>query len=689
MNIDSGDFPNYVSDIRKEGMLYGGFLRTKMAEGRIQSINIPPLPPHVSVFQAKDLKEKNFITVNKLKIPLLVDGEIHYEGESILLVTAPSKEELKSVMESIEVRYKGKEMLESVFSDLNGKTILYETSLVEVNQTPAEEAPTLMSSFNTPIQEHFYPDSQGVFVDYSGGKLKVIISSEWPKHVKEMVLHMTNLPSDKVTIMIAKSSPTFDGKIWQPSLLAALAAYVSLQLKKSIKLVLSKQEDILYSGKRAPSLFFIDGYIDDQLKLHSLNYSFTYYCGAYFPFTKELVETATFGARYLYKPYSLKIRGEACSSKNPPTDFFSGISLPQFFFATEMFMNRIARIKDISPIELRLANLNHAFFRSINLEKRDIFPILLAELNNHTDFTRKHSAYEHLRKKGEGHHPSSLIRGIGLSTAFQANGLNMAKGKFNQAVRLEYAPDNTVKVIVAAIPGSNVTRSIWKESVTSILGISSKSVNISYSFSEQAVVGGPSLLSGNISTINRLIKLCASDLKEKWETHGKEQKITIEKTSADLLPRNKKKYLYTSVTCGAAVVEVSIKLLTMELAIEKVTLILDCGYINNESIARQKIENAVIQSILWATRDESYQKLITESLFYYPGIDKIPEIEILFRSSEGGFEKGIGEIAYNLVPAALLTAISQAINVDLKEMPIGNERIFNIGEASKCSSNLL
>ena len=74
---------------------------------------------------------------------------------------------------------------------------------------------------------------------------------------------------------------------------------------------------------------------------------------------------------------------------------------------------------------------------------------------------------------------------------------------------------------------------------------------------------------------------------------------------------------------------------------------------------------------------------INESLFYYPGIDRLPEIEIIFRSSENGFEKGIGEIAYSLIPAALLTAVGQAVNKDLKEIPIENEKIFNLGEVDK------
>lgn len=684
MNIDINDYPDYVSDIHKDGMLYAGFLRAKINEGRIRHIRLPEkLPRDVALFQAADLNNKNTITVNKLKIALLTTKNIHYRGEPILLIIAPTKEILKQVRESIEIEYNEKEILESIFSDLNGQTILYQTFHEENNCEPTKSDPTLMSSFNTPIQEHFYPDSQGVFVDYSPSKLKVIVSSEWPKHVKETVQFMTDLPGEKVLVIPAKSSPTFDGKIWQPSILAALASFAAVRLKKSIKLVLSKQEDILYSGKRAPALFFIDAGVEENLKFRSLHFSFTYYCGAFFPFTKEMIETATFAARHFYKSPSLKIRGEACASNAPPTDFFSGISLPQFFFATEMFINRLAKAKEVSPLELRLSNLNHAFFRNINREKKDVFPILLAELNNRSDFTRKYAVYEHMRKKDSTAFPVSVIHGIGLSTAFQANGLNMNKGRFNQVVRMSCSAEKTVKITVASIPGSKETRDVWKESASAILGIPVKNISLSYSFSDEAAANGPALLSGNISIINRLIKLCATEMRETRNTCGEDQKITIEKTSSDLTARNRKKYLYTSATCGAAVVEVSVKLLTMELIIEKVTLILDCGYINNQAVARQKIENAVIQSILWATRDESYQNLINESLFYYPGIDRIPEIEILFCSSETGFEKGIGEIAYSLIPAALLSAIGQAINKDLKEMPISNERIFKIGEAEK------
>lgn len=686
MNIDSGDYPYYVSDIRREEMLYACFLRSHITEGRIQSVKIPQLPKNVSVFSAKDFGKKNFITVNNLKIPLLADKEIRYRGEPILLITAPSRETLKSVCESVEIEYKEKEMLESIFSDLNGKTVIYKTSCSQsaAGEQEDEEDPEVISSFNTPVQEHFYPDSQGVFIEYGpSSKLKVIVSSEWPKHVKQTVMNITELPSEKVFVMLAKSSPTFDGKIWQPSILAAVASFAAINLKKSIKLVLSKKEDILYSGKRAPALFFIDACIGDSMKLHFLNFSFTYYCGAYFPFAKEMIETTAFGAKYFYNARSIKIRGEACVSNTPPTDFFSGISLPQFFFAAEMFINRLAKQKEVSPLELRLANINHAFFRSINYEKKDIFPILLAELNNRCDFTRKHAAYEHMRKRGGTSFPGSVIRGIGLSTAFQANGLNMHRGRFNQSVRMSLTPENIVKVNVSSIPNSKRTRQIWKESVSEILNLPIRNVTISYSFSDETVSNGPTLLSGNISTINRLIKLCAEEIRSKAQTHGREQTITVEKVSSDLLSRNKKKFLYTSVTCAAAVAEISLRFLTMELIIDKITVILDCGYINNEAVARQKIETAVIQSILWVTRDESYQNLINESLFYYPGIDRLPEIEIIFRSSENGFEKGIGEIAYSLIPAALLTAVGQAVNKDLKEIPIENEKIFNLGEVDK------
>jgi CO/xanthine dehydrogenase Mo-binding subunit len=50
-----------------------------------------------------------------------------------------------------------------------------------------------------------------------------------------------------------------------------------------------------------------------------------------------------------------------------------------------------------------------------------------------------------------------------------------------------------------------------------------------------------------------------------------------------------------------------------------------------------------------------------------------PSPYIEFVSSEGTVVKGIGELALSVIPAALASALSQALNISLREIPYKTE----------------
>ncbi|MCK5156263.1 MAG: hypothetical protein KAQ69_07540, partial [Spirochaetales bacterium] len=96
---------DYISAIKRPGLLYGTIVRSEIPTGTIDSIELPDFPKNIQVISSKDIPGSNSVKVLDTTLPLLAGDTITYKGQPILAVFAPSSEASQSAAEYIRIHY--------------------------------------------------------------------------------------------------------------------------------------------------------------------------------------------------------------------------------------------------------------------------------------------------------------------------------------------------------------------------------------------------------------------------------------------------------------------------------------------------------------------------------------------------------------------------------------------------------
>lgn len=228
------------------------------ARARIKKINKDralKVPGVVGVFTAKDFHHNLWGTIFQDQ-PLLAEQEVFFVGEAIAVIAAESREAAARGREAMVVEY---EPLPAIFSIDEAKKsqsfIGFPRSITRGSPQEAfEKAPhRLEGQVVIRGADHFYLESQAAVVyPREDGQLEVHSSSQHPTETQHVVAHSLGLPDRDVTCIVKRMGGAFGGKESQAAPIAAYAALVAHRLKRPARLILTKDDDMIWSGKRNP-----------------------------------------------------------------------------------------------------------------------------------------------------------------------------------------------------------------------------------------------------------------------------------------------------------------------------------------------------------------------------------------------------------------------------------------------------
>jgi len=132
---------------------------------------------------------------------------------------------------------------------------------------------------------------------------------------------------------------------------------------------------------------------------------------------------------------------------------------------------------------------------------------------------------------------------------------------------------------------------------------------------------------------------------------------------------------------AAAVADVEVNKSTGNVAVKKITLAHDCGLIVNPDGVKNQVEGNIVQGVSRALMEEvTFNAAGVTSLDWasYPILKfpDIPEVEIILINRQDVAPLGAGELATVPVPAAIASAIFDAVGIKLREVPFTPKRLL-------------
>ncbi|MDD4988020.1 MAG: xanthine dehydrogenase family protein molybdopterin-binding subunit, partial [Candidatus Izemoplasmatales bacterium] len=643
---------------------------------KILARRYPRLPEGYAIIDYRDIPGKNVVKVIMEDMPIFAETNITYRGEPILLVVGPDKEKILEIMASIQIDYQENPAIFEWTNSINHKHF----SKGYGWKPSIEAARVIEYTYKTPLQEQAYLEPQGFVGTYDAGKISVIGSIQCPYYVKNALLFALRLPSDKIQVIQATVGGAFGGKEEFPSLMACQLAVALLKVKKPIKLVYEREEDILVTTKRHPATIKMQAAIDDNDHISSLKVHIGIDAGATTGLSGVVLMRAMIAATGAYTIDHLDVSGDVYWTNQVPNGAFRGFGAPQMMFAIEMFMEHIAQDLKQDPFQFRLRYLAKMGDRtSTNGSFRD--PILLSEMIEQamkiSDYHTKAARFHSLKYHGIGW--SVFLHGCGFTGSGEALTIKAR-------IRLEKDNQDQVTIRVAAVDMGQGIRTTLRKLVSQILEIPLSQVDFDLPDTDLVPDSGPTVASRTMMIVGGLVAKAAEKMKANWLS-GKAIAYEEQYVQPPEIHWDEDKMqgdAYPAYSWGVNIVEVQVDPVTYEVTLMGIWSVYDCGKDIDRLIVTGQADGGIAQGVGYGYLEvmDTYNGSIRQhnlTDYIIPSAADMPSMWTQWVDNPYAYgpygAKGVGELTLVGGAPAVAKAIEMAIQHKITQIPVTPERI--------------
>jgi len=674
-------------------MLHVITIRSPIARGSVRSIEFPSMPSGYRAILPGDIPGRNRIAAFAADIPILAREMVRYVGEPVALIAGPDPIVLESLAEMVKVDCEEEEPAFEWQSFSSSRVVAKRVATagdpdLAFSITPAVHEETYRSG----AMDYSYSEPQGAAAAYDYDKIAIWCATQWPYQVRDSVAQALGCRAEEVSVRPTRLGVHLDGKLWYPSLLACHAAIAAVACGRPAKLMLTRQEDFLYSTKGAQCAVSMRAALGPGNDLLAMDVHIALNVGAYAPLAEEMLSQAVLASTGAYRCPNLRVEGYAVSTNAPPLGAFGGLGAAHALFAIESHANRLASASGEDPADWKARNIakkGSALMTGEVLREEPPYAQILERLAKASDYRRKHACYELVRKRRSGKSDGPL-RGIGLAFAFQAAGQFMS-GEKSGTYSVEVGLDKDLKVLIktsAAAGGSGVL-DVWRQTASAALGVPAENVRVAPADTDDSPNSGPITLSRGVTVVNRLVEnACAAIQKRRFR-----DPLPLSARSAYRVPKpitwedgRVRGSLFDAAAWAGAAVELEIDPWTLEPRPLGLWLCVDGGLIVSPERASSAMRSGCADALgacLSRRLDPGSGKASEYFRHGLPSLAEIPPIAVDFlKPIRKSPAKGIGELPFDTVPAAFLTAISQAAGARFSSLPVPSEDIVRALESA-------
>lgn len=355
----------FVDDIAApEGCLAGYVFYSTVAHGKFIKLNFDAALSSdgvVDIITASDIPGENQIGGVIPDENLFAEGTVHYIGHPIALVVASTFLQAKEAAKKILCSY---ETLPAVFdpreaASKNELIIPPKSFAIGDTSFAWDKCDYIIEGrVDSGGQEHLYLETQGSFAyPVEGGGIKIVSSTQGPTSVQKAASRVLNIPMNKIEVDVPRLGGGFGGKEDQATPWAVMAALAAYKLKRPVKIILHRQDDIRITGKRHPYSSDYKMGLNKEGKILAYEVSFYQNAGASADLSTAILDRTLFHATNSYFIPNVKAAAYCCRTNLPPFTAFRGFGGPQGMFVIESAIHKASIETGIEAPVIQKANL--------------------------------------------------------------------------------------------------------------------------------------------------------------------------------------------------------------------------------------------------------------------------------------------------------------------------------------------
>ncbi|MCD4701366.1 MAG: molybdopterin-dependent oxidoreductase [Candidatus Aegiribacteria sp.] len=731
----------FIDDFKLPGnLLHAAVLVSPVSYGEIKKLETGEalsIQGVEAIITAEDIPGKNQIGNIIMDEPLLAENEVHFIGEPVAVVLADTPAKARQAVKAIGLE------IEKLPSFVDPRVAFQRGMLIAPPRTFSMGNISdawdkchfiVQERADSGGQEHLYLETQGAFaVPMENGCIRITSGTQGPTFVQKIAARVLNVPMHRIEVEVGRLGGAFGGKEDQATPWAVMAALGVLLTGKPVKLVLNRNEDMTWTGKRHPySSDFRLGLKKDGTMLA---WEVTYYQngGAASDLSTAILERTLFHSTNAYFIPNVKATGICCRTNLPPNTAFRGFGAPQAMYVLESAIYCASRVMGISPHEIQEKNL---------LKRGDRFPFGMEYEGNEIrrSWKKAHEMYQtgNTGERIKEFNTSNVMLKKGISFMPVCFGISFTNTSLNQANALVHVyTDGSVGISTGAVEmGQGVNTKIAQVAARTF-GIDLSRIKVETTNTTRAANTSPTAASSAADMNgNAVIIACGNILKrllaharkhlgkpDDCKTEMADDSVLINGKMTDLgweqlvnlayLARislssqahyatpglhfdksSEKGRPFAYHVSGTAVTEITLDCLRGTFSVDSVRIVHDTGDSINPLVDRGQVEGGLLQGIGWVTLEElkyhpETDTLLSDSLatykipdiYFTPGKVDVEFLECLSENAGVYNSKAVGEPPF-MYGIGTYFAILEAIKACDPEIlpvysaPLTNEKIL-------------
>jgi xanthine dehydrogenase/oxidase len=209
------------------------------------------------------------------------------------------------------------------------------------------------------------------------GEFEVFASTQHPSETQHMVAHVLGIPSNRVVVRVKRLGGGFGGKESRSVFLTCLLAVGAKKVGRPLRLMLSREEDMVITGTRHPFLGKYRVGVRPSGELVSLDLNLFSNGGFSLDLSIAVLERAMTHSDNVYRIPNVRIEGKICKTNLATNTAFRGFGGPQGMIVCEQWMEHVIQTIGKEAEEVRVSLM----FRpsSVNVFVTDVAPFVAHE----------------------------------------------------------------------------------------------------------------------------------------------------------------------------------------------------------------------------------------------------------------------------------------------------------------------
>lgn len=539
------------------------------------------------------------------------------------------------------------------------------------------------------------------------GRLNVLSSTQVPFHVRRILANALDIPKSKIRVIKPRIGGGFGAK--QSVVSEVYPALVTWKTGKPAKMIFTREESMIASSPRHEMEVHVRLGADKDGIIQGIDVYTLSNTGAFGEHGPTTVGLSGHKSIPLYgKAKAFRFAYDVVYTNVMSAGAYRGYGATQGLFAVESAVNELAEKMNMDPVTLREKNM---------VRQGQVMPAYYGETANSCALDRCMEKAKEMMKWDEKFPSCDMgngkVRGVGVAMAMQGSGISAVD---TASVGIKVNDDGFYSLLIGASDMGTGCDTILSQMAAECLDCEMDEIIVHGVDTDSSPYDTGSYASSTTYVTGMAVVRTCETLKDKLCEKGAQylgcdvddvdfdgQCVVNIKTGASIsraeignrVMCNNEEALYASEAYSSPVspppfmvgmAEVEIDKETGELELIDYVAVVDCGTVVNPSLARVQTEGGLAQGIGMAMYEDviynAKGKNYSNSFMQYkiPSRLDVGNIRVEFESSyepTGPFgAKSIGEIVINTPSPAIASAVSHAVGVKVRELPITAEKVF-------------